>query len=143
MGRIAVANAKLAYARYQELFEGDAFAPLAVRGAQPQRVLWASTSTKNPAYQDTLYVDELVGPNTVNTMPPATVDAFRDHGVADATALTSDVDRARREIQRLAELGIDFDQITTDLQDEGVVAFAESFDDLLATIEDKRSQLLD
>jgi transaldolase len=142
MGRIAVANAKLAYARYQQLFQGDAFAQLAARGAQPQRVLWASTSTKNPAYPDTLYVDELVGPNTVNTMPPATVDAFRDHGVADATALTSDVDEARRQIDDLAGLGIDFDQITADLQTEGVISFAESFDDLLATIDAKRSQLL-
>ncbi len=140
-GRIAVANAKLAYARYQELFEGDTFAPLAQRGANPQRVLWASTSTKNPAYADTLYVDELVGPNTVNTMPPATVDAFRDHGVADGTALTSGLDSARREIATLADLGIDFDQITAELQTEGVIAFAESFDDLLATIDAKRSEL--
>ncbi len=141
LGRIAVANAKLAYARYQELFEGDAFASLAQRGARPQRVLWASTSTKNPAYADTLYVDELVGPNTVNTMPPATVDAFRDHGVADGTALTTGVDQARDQIASLAELGIDFDQLTAELQTEGVIAFADSFDDLLATIDDKRSEL--
>lgn len=141
MGRIAVANAKVAYARYQELFEGDPFAALAERGAQPQRVLWASTSTKNPAYPDTLYVDGLVGPNTVNTMPPATVDAFRDHGIADAAALTSDLEQARRDIAALAELGIDFDQITADLQTEGVVAFADSFDDLLATIDAKISEL--
>ncbi|MDJ0959872.1 MAG: transaldolase [Acidimicrobiia bacterium] len=142
MGRIAVANAKLAYARYQELFEGSAFEALAGRGAQPQRVLWASTSTKNPAYADTLYVDELVGPNTVNTMPPATVDAFRDHGVADGSALTRGLETAREEIGRLAELGIDFDQITAELQTEGVIAFADSFDDLLATIDAKRIELL-
>ena len=140
-GKIAVANAKLAYKRYQELFEGEPFAALASRGAQPQRVLWASTSTKNPAYPDTLYVDELVGPNTVNTMPPATVDAFRDHGVADATALTTNVDDAQRQIATLADLGVDFDQITAELQTEGVVAFADSFDDLLATIEDKKAEL--
>ena len=141
LGRVAVANAKLAYRRYQELFESDGFADLAAAGARPQRVLWASTSTKNPAYHDTLYVDELVGPNTVNTMPPATVDAFRDHGVADGAALVSDVDDAIAQIDSLADLGIDFDQITADLQVEGVIAFADSYDDLLATIDEKKADL--
>jgi len=142
LGKIAVANAKLAYKRYQQLFEGDAFTELGARGGRPQRVLWASTSTKNPAYHDTLYVDDLVGPNTVNTMPPATVDAFRDHGIADARALVTGVDVAEAQIAALADLGIDFDQVTADLQTEGVISFAESFDDLLATIEEKKAELL-
>jgi transaldolase len=141
MGTIAIANAKLAYRRYQELFESDDFADLRSRGALPQRVLWASTSTKNPAYPDTLYVNDLVGPNTVNTMPPATIDAFRRSGVADGRALVTGVDDARARIARLADLGIDFDQITADLQTEGVAAFADSFNDLLDTIDAERSRL--
>lgn len=140
-GRIAVANAKLTYRRYQELFEGQAFADLAARGARPQRVLWASTSTKNPEYSDTLYVDELVGPNTVNTMPPQTIDAFIDHGSIDEGALMRDVDGAAAEVARLSELGVDFDQITADLQTEGVRAFADSMDDLLRTLADKSAAL--
>jgi transaldolase len=140
-GRIAVANAKLAYRRYQELFEGEAFGALEARGAQRQRVLWASTSTKNPAYADTIYVDELIGPNTVNTMPPATVEAFRDHGIIDAEALVTGVEDAAAEILALGDLGIDFGQITAELQTEGVGAFADSYDDLLATIEAKGTEL--
>ncbi|HSF85347.1 MAG TPA: transaldolase [Acidimicrobiia bacterium] len=136
-GRIAVANAKLTYRRYQELFEGDGFSDLAARGASPQRVLWASTSTKNPEYKDTLYVDELVGPNTVNTMPPATIEAFVEHGVIDPGALTDDVDGAFREIAALADLGIDFDGITATLQTEGVRAFADSMDELYTTLGEK------
>ncbi len=136
-GRIAVANAKLAYRRYQELFEGEAFADLAAKGASPQRVLWASTSTKNPEYKDTLYVDELIGPNTVNTMPPATIDAFRDKGVIDPGALLDDVDGAAAEIASLAEMGIDFDDITRALQTEGVQAFADSMDELYETLAEK------
>jgi transaldolase len=141
LGRSAVNNAKLAYRRYQELFESDAFAGLAAAGGRPQRVLWASTSTKNPAYIDTLYVDELVGPNTVNTMPPATIDAFRDHGVADATALTTDVAGAEAGIAALADLGIDYHRMTAELQTEGVAAFADSFDDLLGAIGAKLAEL--
>jgi transaldolase/transaldolase/glucose-6-phosphate isomerase len=106
-------------------------------------VLWASTSTKNPAYSDTLYVDELVGPNTVNTMPPQTIDAFRDHGVVDPTALTSDVDAAEAQIRALADLGVDFDDITETLQTEGVQAFADSADELLAALEGKMRELRD
>lgn len=136
-GRIAVANAKLAYARYRQIFEGDAFADLAGRGARPQRVLWASTSTKNPEYSDTLYVDELIGLNTVNTMPPQTIEAFRDHGVIDSTALIRGVETARDQVAALGELGIDFDQITAELQTEGVRAFADSADELLRALEDK------
>ncbi len=140
-GHIAVANAKLAYRRYQELFEGDAFAELAARGARPQRVLWASTSTKNPAYKDTLYVDELVGPNTVNTMPPATIEAFRSHGEIDAAALTSAVDDACAQVALLADLGIDFGEITATLQTEGVQAFADSIDGLYETLASKIATL--
>jgi transaldolase/transaldolase/glucose-6-phosphate isomerase len=134
-GIAAVANAKLAYRRYQEIFEGPPFAAALARGARPQRALWASTSTKNPAYSDVLYVDELVGPNTVNTIPPATIDAFRDHGTVDAKALTSDVDDAERYFEALAALGVDIDAITDELQVEGVAAFADAFNGLLDAIE--------
>ncbi len=140
-GRIAVANAKLAYRRYRELFEGEGFAELAARGARPQRVLWASTSTKNPEYKDTLYVDELVGPNTVNTMPPATIEAFRSHGEIDAAALTTAVEDAEAQVAMLADLGIDFDEITATLQTEGVQAFADSIDGLYETLAQKIATL--
>jgi transaldolase/transaldolase/glucose-6-phosphate isomerase len=134
-GMAAVANAKLAYRRYQEIFEGPTFAAARARGAKPQRALWASTSTKNPAYSDVLYIDELIGPNTVNTIPPATVDAFRDHGTIDATALTSDVDAAEQYFETLAAIGVDVDVITEELQVEGVASFADAFSGLLAAIE--------
>ena len=135
MGKTAVANAKLAYHRYQEIFEGEPFAAARARGAAVQRPLWASTSTKNPAYSDVLYVDELVGPNTVNTMPPATVDAFLDHGTVDTDALTTGVEEATAQIEALGAVGVDFDAITDELQREGVAAFAASYDDLLAAID--------
>jgi len=138
-GNIAVANAKLAYDRYREIFEGEPFAAANARGARPQRPLWASTSTKNPAYSDVLYVDELVGPNTVNTLPPATVDAFRDHGTVDPTAITTDVEEARAQIQALADLGIDFAAITAELQTEGVASFAASYEDLLTAIQNQQA----
>jgi transaldolase len=105
-----------------------------------QRVLWASTSTKNPAYPDTLYVDELIGPETVNTLPPETLAAFVDHGRA-CESITADLEGARRQIQRLAELGIDFDAITCRLQEEGVAAFAKPFQALLDSIDAKRKHL--
>ena len=141
-GKVAIANSKLAYRRYQEIFEGDAFAELAERGARPQRVLWASTSTKNPDYRDVLYVEELIGPQTVNTVPPKTVEAFRDHGeVRDS--LTEDVEGAERTIATLAELGIDFDLVTSELQTEGVSKFVTPFDTLLTTLAAKRDVLLE
>jgi transaldolase len=140
-GKIAVANAKLAYRRFQELYRGEAFAQLASAGARPQRVLWASTSTKNPEYRDVLYVEDLIGPDTVNTMPPATIEAFSDHGIIDANALTGGVDDAADQIAALDRLGIDFDEITAELQREGVVAFADSFDDLLSALEVKIGEL--
>ncbi|MEA2009156.1 MAG: transaldolase family protein, partial [Actinomycetota bacterium] len=134
-GLAAVANAKLAYRRYQEIFEGSAFDIARSRGARPQRALWASTSTKDPSYSDVLYVAELIGPNTVNTIPPATIDAFRDHGVVDPSALTSGIDAAEQHFENLSRLGIDVDAITDELQVEGVASFAGAFDGLLAAIE--------
>ncbi len=133
-GRTAVANAKLAYDHYRDIFDGPTFDAARDRGGRPQRVLWASTSTKNPEYLDVLYVDSLVGPNTVNTMPPATIDAFLDHGVVDPTALMTGLDEARDAMAALADVGVDIDEVTTELQEEGVVKFADSFDDLLATL---------
>ena len=140
-GKAAVANAKLAYDRYREIFESDDFADLAGKGGRAQRVLWASTGTKNPEYSDVLYVEPLIGPNTVNTMPPATIDAFLDHGDVTKAELTEDVDVARQDIARLADFGIDFDQITADLKVAGVKAFQEPFDDLLEAVAAKISQL--
>jgi len=140
-GKAAVANAKLAYARYQEIFEGSDFADMAAKGARPQRVLWASTGTKNPEYSDVLYVEPLIGRNTVNTMPPATIDAFLDHGDISKAELTDDVEGARQDIAVLADFGIDFDQVTADLKVAGVKAFVDSYDDLLEAVADKMSQL--
>ena len=140
-GTVAVANAKLAYRHYGKIFGEERFSHLADRGAKPQRVLWASTSTKNPEYHDVLYVDGLIGPNTVNTLPPATIDAFTDHGRVDPTALVTGVEDAESTIESLAALGIDFDQITDELQIEGVASFADSYDDLLVTLADKIASL--
>jgi transaldolase len=140
-GTIGIANSKLAYRRFQEVFGGEGFAALAARGSRPQRVLWASTSTKNPEYRDVLYVEELIGPHTVNTLPPETVEAFRDHGrVRDS--LTEDVDGAARRLEALAALGIDLDAVTAGLQREGVEKFAQPFDRLLSTLARKRAALL-
>jgi transaldolase len=140
-GKAAVANAKLAYARYREIFEGPEFSDQVARGARAQRALWASTGVKNPAYSDVLYVEPLIGPNTVNTMPPATIDAFVDHGDVANAALTDDVAEARNDIAVLADFGIDFDAITAELKTAGVKAFQDSFDDLLSTVADKISRL--
>ena len=140
-GKIAVDNSKAVYKRYQELFEGEAFADLANRGARPQRVLWASTSTKNPDYSDVLYVDELVGPNTVNTLPPATLEAFEDHGTVDASAITNDLDASLSRLERLGAVGVDLDAITDELQTEGVESFSQAFEDLMSTLENKVEKL--
>ena len=140
MGKTAVTNAKIVYQRFREIFHGPAFAELTDAGAGVQRLLWASTSTKNPDYPDTLYVDGLIGPQTVNTMPPETVDAFRDHGKL-SHSLIADVAQAQLVLDHLAELQIDLNAITEQLQEEGVAAFARSFDSLLATIEEKQQQL--
>jgi transaldolase/glucose-6-phosphate isomerase len=140
-GTIAVANAKVAYRRYQELFEGPRFEELRSRGAQPQRVLWASTGTKNPAYSDVLYVEELVGPDTVNTVPPATLAAFRDHGVERGSTLTEGVGDAVVTLERLADLGIDLATVTDALQEQGLDAFSDSFHQLLHALYEKSSKV--
>jgi len=139
-GKIAVANAKLAYAKYQEIFGGDRFAKLKAAGARPQRPLWASTGTKNPAYSDTLYVDTLVGPDTVNTMPEKTIAAFLDHGSTER-AVDEDVDQSRQLMADLAAAGIDIDAVTHQLEEEGIASFVKSFESLLDGVEAKRSQL--
>ena len=135
-GRAAVANAKLAYRRFRELFSGPRWEALAARGAQPQRVLWASTSTKNPDYPDTLYVDELIGPDTVNTMPEATLEAFEDHGRA-ARTLDAGADEAGAVLDEIAAAGVDLGQVAARLTDEGVAAFEKSFDELIEVLTDR------
>jgi transaldolase len=139
-GKAAIANAKLAYAAFGEIFDGDEFAELRDAGAMVQRCLWASTSTKNPEYRDVLYVEELIGPRTVNTMPKETIDAFLDHGRLERT-LDADLDGARSVLAGLAELGIDMEQVTAELVEEGVEAFAKSFDELIESIDSKRKAL--
>ncbi|MBA3261028.1 MAG: transaldolase [Thermoleophilaceae bacterium] len=140
-GRAAVANAKIAYADFQEIFSGDAWEPLHKAGGNVQRPLWASTSTKNPDYPDTLYVDELIGPDTVNTMPEATIEAARDHATPERT-VDRDVDAARELVGELREIGVNFDDIVQrQLVDEGVDAFSKSYDSLLETLERKASEL--
>lgn len=132
-GRIAIANAKLAYQSYLQRFKSERWKALAAQGAQPQRVLWASTSTKNPHYRDVMYVEELIGADTVNTLPPATFDAFRDHGVV-RPSLTEDVEGARRALAELERIGISLDEITDRLLEEGLASFSASFDTLLEAI---------
>ena len=139
-GKIAIANAKMAYHRFGELFSGPRWDKLAAQGARAQRPLWGSTSTKNPDYPDTLYVDELIGPHTVNTLPPETLDAFLDHGNA-ARTVDADVEQARQDLAQLAELGIDLDDVTSQLLGEGVDAFADSFDELMSGIAEKAAAL--
>jgi len=130
---VAIANGKLTYQRYQQIFSGPRWQALAAKGAQTQRVLWASTSTKNPAYRDVIYVEELIGPDTVNTMPPATVDAFRDHGLL-RNSLTEDIPAAEKAMADLARTGISMKEVTDKLTDDGVKLFADAFDKLLAAV---------
>jgi transaldolase len=141
IGRVAIASAKTAYTIYQEIFGSQRFQKLAAQGARPQRLLWASTSTKNPGYPDVKYVEPLIGPNTVNTLPPETLEAYRDHGDPAAT-LTEGLDRAAGVLRRLPELGLDLDQATQQLEDEGVEKFNQPFDSLMATLEGKRREVL-
>ena len=141
IGQIAIASAKIAYTIYGEIFGSERFKKLAGRGARPQRLLWASTSTKNPAYADVKYVEPLIGPDTVNTLPPETLEAYRDHG-DPAARLTEDVDHYASYLQRLPELGIDLNQVTQQLEDEGVEKFNQPFDSLMKTLEDKRRKVL-
>ena len=140
LGQIAVANSKLTYVRFKQLFAGERWERLAAQGARVQRPLWASTSTKNPNYLDTIYVDNLIGPHTVNTLPQATYEAVLDHGLV-ALTLESGLDESRAHLDRLAELGIDLDAVTAKLQTDGVAAFAHSFDSLLASIASKRAAI--
>ena len=139
-GRAAIANAKMAYAAYQEIFGGDEFADLRAAGARVQRCLWASTSTKNPDYRDVLYVEELIGPETVNTMPIETINAFLDHGEIKRT-LDTDVDDARQALREVEASGISMERVTDELIDEGMASFQKSFDELIDTIESKRKEL--
>jgi transaldolase len=140
-GKLAIANAKLAYQTYKELFSGSDWEELAAAGASPQRCLWASTSTKNPAYRDVLYVEELIGPNTVNTMPRETIEHFQDHGRVEPT-LERDVDGAKRTLEAFAQAGIDYDDVVGVLEREGVEKFADSFRKLFDGVAGKRDQLV-
>src|SRR5262249_5778235 len=139
-GKLGIANAKLAYVNYLEVFSGPRWEALAAKGATRQRCLWASTSTKNPAYPDVLYVDGLIGPETVNTMPEETIKAFQDHGRVVET-LTKDVDAARKLFDDLASAGIDYDSVVETLEREGVEKFSDSFAELLDGIRAKRGEL--
>ena len=132
-GKVAIANAKLAYQSYMQRFTSERWKALTAQGAQTQRVLWASTSSKNPQYRDVIYAEELIGADTVNTLPPATFDAFRDHGVV-RPSLTEDVEGAKQVLAQLERLGISLDEITDRLLDEGLASFSDSFDKLLAAI---------
>jgi transaldolase len=135
-GKIAIANSKIVYERFKKIFSGPRWAALAAKGARVQRPLWASTSTKNPAYRDVLYVESLIGPDTVNTMPPETLDAFLYHGEA-RHALEADVDIAQRDLEALAALGVDLQAVTRALETEGVDAFRDSWDKLVASLKQK------
>jgi transaldolase len=140
-GKLAVANAKLAYERYEELFSGDRWDALEAKGARSQRCLWASTSTKNPAYRDVIYVEELIGPETVNTMPEETIEAFQDHGEV-ALTLERGRDEARRVFEQIGEAGVDYDDVVVTLEQEGVQKFADSFTELLDGVQAKRGELV-
>jgi transaldolase len=140
-GKLAVANAKLAYEQYVQTFAGARWEFLAKKGARPQRCLWASTSTKNPAYPDTVYVTDLIGPDVVNTMPLETIHAFQDHGVVAPDSLLEGLDQARQVLADLAAAGVDYDDVTDTLEAEGVQKFADSFQELLDGIEAKRGAL--
>jgi transaldolase len=138
-GQTAIASARMAYQIYKEIFHSERFGKLADKGARPQRVLWASTSTKNPDYLDVKYVEALIGPETVNTMPRETIDAYRDHGDPEPR-LETGLDQAREVLEGLGELGIDLDKATQQLEDEGVEKFNKPFDDLMENLEKKRRQ---
>jgi transaldolase len=140
-GKLAVANAKIAYQNYKRAFSGDRWERLAAAGATKQRCLWASTSTKNPDYRDVMYVEELIGPETVNTMPKETIDAFQDHGVV-ADSLERDLDGAHRVLEELAEVGVDYDDVVETLEREGVEKFSVSFRELLDGVRAKRAELV-
>jgi transaldolase len=139
-GKLGIANAKLAYENYLQTFSGPRWEALEAKGATKQRCLWASTSTKNPEYRDVMYIEELIGPETVNTMPEETIEAFQDHGNV-ALTLTKDVDAAHKLFDDLRDAGIDYDDVTDTLEREGVQKFSDSFDELLDGIKAKRGEL--
>jgi transaldolase len=140
-GKLAIANAKLAYQSYKQIFAGEQWEALRAKGASAQRCLWASTSTKNPEYRDVIYVEELIGPDTVDTMPRETVEAFQDHGrVRDS--LEEDVDGARRTLEAFQQAGIEYDDVVATLEREGVEKFAKSFEQLFADVEAKRDAIV-
>ena len=141
LGRIAIANAKIAYQRYKKVFHGERFAALKQKGAQVQRPLWASTSTKNPVYPDVYYVEALIGPETVDTLPPATIVAFRDHGRARVT-IEDNLDEERALLARLEEVGISLDQVTAHVLADAVRLFVEPFEKLLKTIESRAAEIV-
>jgi transaldolase len=141
-GQLGIANAKLAYQNYLEVFSGSRWEALEAKGATRQRCLWASTSTKNPEYRDVMYIEDLIGPETVNTMPEETIQAFQDHGHVDLT-LTKDIDAARKLFADLQVVGIDYDDVTDTLEREGVQKFIDSFEELLEGIRAKRGQLVE
>jgi transaldolase len=142
LGQAAIANARLAYARFREIFSGSEWTSLADRGAAVQRPLWASTSTKNPRYRDVRYVEDLIGPDTVNTLPPATLEAFKDHGRVTRTIDSPEaLERARQTMRELKTVGIDLDAVTLQLQRDGVTSFADSYDQLIHTLEERRRAL--
>jgi transaldolase len=140
-GRLAIANAKLAYRHFEEAFSGPRWDFLAAKGARKQLPLWASTSTKNPSYPDVIYVEELIGPETVNTMPPETVEAFADHGEARGDTVREGVGKAGRLLEKLRAAGVDYDDVVETLEDEGVRKFTDSFDELIEGIREKRGAL--
>jgi transaldolase len=139
-GKAAIANAKLAYEKFEQLFSGPRWEKLAKAGAQVQRPLWASTGTKNPKYSDVLYIETLIGAHTVNTMPPATYDAFRDHGKA-AVTITDDMPGAHKVFDELKAIGIDLTAVTEELTVAGVKSFSESYNNLIAVIERRRHEV--
>ncbi|MCB1757738.1 MAG: transaldolase, partial [Gammaproteobacteria bacterium] len=139
-GKIAIANARIAYGHFENIFHSDKFKRFAELGAFPQRLLWASTGTKNPSYSDVLYIEQLIGPETVNTVPPATLDAFRDHGVV-AQTLKADLPEAHQMLEQLTATGIDLRAITDKLEKDGVEAFCVAFDELLDSLKTKRESL--
>jgi transaldolase len=140
LGQTAIANSKLVYQRFKQIFGSPRFQSLKAKGARVQRPLWASTSTKNPKYRDVLYAEELIGPDTVDTMPPATIVAFKDHGLV-RPSLEENVEESRRVLERLTTAGINLGEITQRLQDDGVKLFADSFDTLMESISKKKAAL--
>jgi len=141
MGKTAVANAKIAYQHFKQIFAPDRWESLSRVGARKQRVLWASTSTKNPEYKDVMYVEPLIGLDTVNTLPEATINAFADHGVVEENSVEHGIEEAHETLTALSRLGIDLDCVTTQLVNEGIEKFIEPYDRSLQSIEEKRQRI--